>query len=429
MKSNSSEKYNIILSILLFLIPIICLNISYYFISIIKIDWAKKEQEKNALLEAETLASESNFANLFASNFFKIFDLFKKDADSGVINTDIFAKKFNNNVDNILSKPFPQKYSLYLFKIASGTQRTELLFLRGENKTGNRALCKAIEQLYYVNTDYEQKDEAITKNSTFLKNILGEFTDINIIAKEMRGLPTQTNGIHSYSWFIWDYIVDDSGIYAGIFICDQTEDWELAGYKNALKELKKRGKAIGGFLPLYKDYGEPILDYPLDKSRSFARWAQTITIQEEEKLNHWLINSLPQGVKLGNYTAFTYLDRGAAYIAVVLVKNVKGFFLPKWLISLDIFLILLLSLVIYSGIVLGKWPNMSLKTRFTLSYTLASILPISFLSVATYGYVMQYQKNSENQTFTNIETTIKSFEVQKLTRLKTYREKKNKKYV
>ena len=63
MKRDYSDKYNIILSILLFTIPIICLNVSYYFISNIKIDWARKEQQNLALREAEILASESDIAN------------------------------------------------------------------------------------------------------------------------------------------------------------------------------------------------------------------------------------------------------------------------------------------------------------------------------------------------------------------------------
>ena len=392
MINNYSEKYNIILGILLFAIPMICLNASYFFITSIKIDLAKKEQEKYALREVETLAYESNFANYFASKFVNIFENLKNDANYGFINTPVFEKTFNSKVNKILNKPFPQKYTLYLFKIASGTQQTHILYSIGDKKAGDRALCKAIEQLYYTNIGDIKINKKDNPDRSFSKNLLGKFTDINIIAKEMRGLPTHINGIYKYSWFIWDYFKVDFGIYAGFLVCDQNENWELAGYKNALNELKKRGKAIGAFLPLYKEFGEPILQYPLDKSKIFLDWANTITIQNEKNINHWLSNSLPKKVKLGNYTAYLYLARGASYISVILVKTLQTLYFPKWLISLDLFLFISLFLLLYFVIILKKWPNFSLKIRFVLSYTLASVLPISFLCVIAYGYLINFQK-------------------------------------
>ena len=96
--------------------------------------------------------------------------------------------------------------------------------------------------------------------------------------------------------------------------------------------MQQRGKAAGAFLPVYKDYGEACIPYPLNNSKIFLDWAKTITIKDQNNLEKWLKESLPQKIPLGKYTGFCYLGRGATHIAVVLVKAIKGFVWPKWLI-------------------------------------------------------------------------------------------------
>ena len=69
MGSLRSEKYNIILIILLFAIPILAIDLSYYFISNINYELSIKNQKKEAIHEAETLAVEGNFSIEFAMHF------------------------------------------------------------------------------------------------------------------------------------------------------------------------------------------------------------------------------------------------------------------------------------------------------------------------------------------------------------------------
>ena len=68
MNKLASEKYNILLIVLIFTIPLIALDMSYWLISTINNDWEEKKQKKEAIQEAETLAVE---ANILFSDCFK----------------------------------------------------------------------------------------------------------------------------------------------------------------------------------------------------------------------------------------------------------------------------------------------------------------------------------------------------------------------
>ena len=57
MNKSFAEKYNIILIILLFVIPLLAINSSYYFISVINYEFQKNEHERKAIQEVETLSS------------------------------------------------------------------------------------------------------------------------------------------------------------------------------------------------------------------------------------------------------------------------------------------------------------------------------------------------------------------------------------
>ena len=69
-KNTFTEKYNIILIVLFFLVPILAINSGFYFFAVIKDDFERNEQEKNAVREAEVLAVEAKFSNQLSILFF-----------------------------------------------------------------------------------------------------------------------------------------------------------------------------------------------------------------------------------------------------------------------------------------------------------------------------------------------------------------------
>ncbi|MBP5469700.1 MAG: hypothetical protein J6Z11_10715 [Candidatus Riflebacteria bacterium] len=286
----SSEKYTILLIILIFIIPLIALDSSFYFITkIIDFDSAQKKQEKEAIHEAESLAIEGNFSNEFSIYFRDFFDILQKTANIKNVTDNFLINRLETASNKIFEEPFP-KSNLYVFRIPINKQQAELIYYNGSLKSGKRALCKTFEQLYSLNN--ENKNEPKIQIDSLTKTLLGKYTDIKAIAQEMRGITTNTNGIHKNSWFIWDYTkVDGKGIFGVIIFCDEIKDFAKYGRLLALKKLKTRGKAIGAFIPIYKEYGEAVIQPPLDKSRKFNNWIKKLTIEEEKDLDKWLINS------------------------------------------------------------------------------------------------------------------------------------------
>ncbi len=436
MAKLSSEKFNILLIILIFVIPLIALNSSYWFISKINFDLDEKEQENEALHEAETLAVEGNFETEFAIHFKEFFDDIQNTAKLKNSNESFFYNHIKQSAKRIFENPFP-KYNLYVFKIPNKTEETELLYYEGSLSTGKKILCKAFECLYKTNIEKNYKTEEATEENTeseiknkkndktneiFAKSLLGKYTNISAIAHDMKGITTYTNGIHKTSWFIWDYAdIKDKGIYGVILLCNELDNSEECGRLLALKSLKSRAKATGAFIPVYKDYGEVNYLAPLDKSDTFKKWANSLTIKNKEKLDRWIIESLPQKQKLGKYSAFCYLDRNSTHIAVVLVKSNKMFFFPKWLIIIDFIIIFSLLIILYSGLCFGYWPEFNLRTRFVLSYALASVVPLSLLFVIAYGYLLEFESTSEELANNDLQLSLNIFDSYKLTNIKEYK--------
>ena len=323
--------------------------------------------------------------------------------------------------NTVFSKPFP-RHHFYVFKFIPQTSKADLIFYKGDIKSGKRGLCLAFEHLYNLNNNIKTDEAKKKNNETFAKMLLGKYTNVTAIAKDLRGISTFSNGIHNTSWFIWDYTaINKNEIIGAFLVCSEVNNHGSYARQLALKNLQQKRNVVGAFLPIYKDYGEACIPAPLDKSRTFINWAKSITLQDKNDLEKYFKESLPQRVPLGNYTGFCHLGRGATHIAVVLVKSVKGLVIPKWLIFIDVFTLLILFQILSIGITFKKWPQINLSTRFALSYILASVLPLTLLCVAAYGYIKEYRDTIINNSVSELQTALKSFDLKKVESVKKYR--------
>ena len=421
MNKNLQQRYNIIFIILLFVIPLLALDFSFYFIEKINYEWDKKEQEAKALQEVETLSIEADFTNEFSSIFKDFFEQLKSIVEIDTKNKSFITNQIIINSNIFFEKSFSD-YKLYIFKIDSQTQHTDLLFYKDNKLKVKRMLCNAFEHLFKLNESENEVYSKIRTNESSAKALLGDYLNTETIAKEMRGTTTNANGIHKNSWFIWNYYISKNmDVYGAILISNEVNKYKEKGRLIALEKLKSRHQATGAFIPLYKEFGEPDYLPPLDKSDKFKEWAKELTIQNEKDLEHWLEKPLPQGVPLGKYTAYCHLGKASSHIAVVLVKSLNRFFIPKWLIAINIISISALLILLYCGICFKSWLQISLRTRFALSYLLASILPLGLLSATAYGYLIQKENTAIDQDTTELQTAIKSFEAQKLASIKEYK--------
>ena len=421
MSSNANkENKNIILIILLFVIPLLAVNICFYFFAKIKDDNERNEQEREAVHEAEVLSAEADFTYQFSGLFRKFLEVIKSDTEISFKEKSHLTDRLEQNANKIFVNPFP-KFNLYVFKKTLGASSSELFYSKGEIKGGEKSLCRAFDYLVNINLNENNKNKIKDKNEPFAKNLFGHYTNLNAVAKDFRSMAINTNNGRTFSFFIWDYFgVENNTLWGCFLFCDEIVDYSEYGRLLALKNLKSRGKAIGAFLPLYKDYGKKIVPEPLNKSKTFNKFAEKITIQEEKKLEKWLESSLPQRVSLGNYTGFCHLKRGASHIAVVLVKSIKNIVWPKWLVCFNILMFLIPCLIIFVGLAYDYWLQISLTTRFTLFYILASILPLSLLFIAANGYMLQYENSSITKATFDLQKLLKAIDDKKSALTKEY---------
>jgi class 3 adenylate cyclase len=417
--SQYKEKNNIILIILLFVIPLLAINISFYWHASINYELKVKEQEKNALHEAEILSSEADFSYQFSKLFKDFFEIVKNDTNINFKGKGHFIDNLEQNANKIFAFPFP-KYSLYVFKKSSNSS-SELFYSKGEIKGGAKGLCFAFDYLVDFNSNKYIKKVKKDKNESFARKLFGKFTNLETLVKELKGQTTNTNDGKTFSFFIWDYFKTvDNNLWGCFLFCDELENYSDCGRLLALKSLRSRGQALGAFLPVYKDYGKAVIQHPLEKLDIFRTWAKGITIQEDKDLEKWLKESMPKGLTLGDYSVFCHLKRSASHIAVVLVKSIKKITWPKLLIFINTLLILILCLILFYGLGFGYWPQISLTTRFILSYILASILPVSLLSVASYGYMLRYENTSITKAVFDLQMLLKAIDDKKSVIIKEY---------
>ena len=419
---SSFERYYIFLIVLFFVIPILAFDISFYFLSVIDNNRLEKELEKKANNEVETLASESDFSKEFAMHFRDYFNSIKIWVNNKTVdrrNLSEFSNHLKENSDKVFKTPFPN-YNLYVFKLSEKNLESELVYYKGGLKSGKKALCKAFECLYAVNTKRVKAKEA--QNNKFIQTLIGKYSNVDVVANEMLGLTTHTRGIHDCSWFIWDYFSDNlNNVYGCILLCDDIINYAEKGRLLALERLKARGIATGAFIPVYKDFGEANILSPLENYKYFIKFKDRLTIKEKKDYFKWIKEPLPQGERLGKYSAYCFLDRGASHIAVILIKAVKDFYWPKWVIALNLFSVFIFIIIIYCGIVFKKWPQISLSLRFTFSYVLASVIPISLLCVTAYGYLIQYKITAIDKAANDLLISLKSIDTAKLELVKEYR--------
>ncbi len=188
MGKHTSEKFNVVLLILFFVIPLTALNLSYYLFAKINENWEKNEQRVKAIHEAETLSSEADFGNMFSRLFGDFFNELKNAPNFN--DSRFLVDHLTKKSDIIFEKPFPD-YNLFVFKTTPNTKSTELLLTHGNIGKSKKALCFAFEYLYNMNiSKSKNKSNDLISKEVFARNLLGQLTNTEIIGKEMRVITT-----------------------------------------------------------------------------------------------------------------------------------------------------------------------------------------------------------------------------------------------
>ena len=409
---NKNPRQNNYAPIILWLFPLLLLNIGWKFSSFIDYRWQEQERVDNANQEVEALSAKSDFsysfsfiASKFRDSLKSYVELFREESQNSTL-----VSYIKNNTDTYFKKPFP-KYDIFIFKADSSLEKTDILFSNYQDIFDKNLFTNSFNYFVKVNSN---PNDFIDGEKTFGKinsaEIFGKNCDFTVIAESQRAKVSSAYFLGNSSWFLWDYFTNkNTGELIGYFIfVENNKNTDRAAKLLAIEEMKKGQKDkvllnYGAYIPLFPEYGSKVIDEELTKYPKLTLALDNWMPKDIKDLSEWQKNGFPPKMDstiIDDYEAFSYIGPNQSHAAVIFVPVLQKEKMPNWLIIVDSLVLGLISILLIRGFVWGKWPKISLKTRFIVTYFLAACLPLGLLIISSYGYLSEYRHTAifKNQT-------------------------------
>ena len=421
------------LPIVLWLFPLLLLNIGWWFFSYIDYRWIETDWIEQSNQDAELLSASSDFnycVGKISSSFFA--DLKSGiESFSGVNQKEQLNKYIGSRANYIFRYPFP-KHNLFVFKLLASNNKTELIYSNTDKIISKTALLKSFEYLVRENKlDNTFFGEAKNSGAKITNNFLGGETDPSVMAESQRGKVSYSIYQYKPHFFIWDYIQHKkSGDTFGFFLLiENSKEADAAGRLIALREQRylqkdKDKSFLAAFIPLFAGYGGVVASEDFSKIPEYKTFIKEWVPRNIEKLSDWEFKPISienEKTKVGKYQAFFHLTNGQSHAAVLLKPMLDKFKMPFWLYLLNIFIIGFIGLLLFRGFLLGIWPNISLKLRFITTYFLAACMPLGLLIITSYGYVSEYRHSAIFNDQSRLRSCINQFDTRKTLNQEEYK--------
>ncbi len=424
LKHNTASQ-NRYLPIVLWVFPLLLLNIGWIFFNRIDYKWEEQERIEQAKQDVESLAANSEFSycvGTLAGNFCE--DL-KAGAKSfpGEKNKNNFLTYVKNRASMKFRDPFPS-HDLFVFQMPCKTNKPEIIFTNAENIKSKRAFGIAFEFLVRLNSeDPTYSDANKKKGADITKTIWGGEAEPDVIAETQRGKASFSFYKHIPNWFLWDYFKDEEtdNVFGYFLIVDNNKATEAAARLIALRDLrnsqkKGEGRKYGAFIPLFAGYGGVVAEEELFKMPDFNNKVRKWIPENSKGIYDWQRNGAPLSLdetRVGNLRAYFHIAPGQSHAAVLLVPIVELSKMPNWLFLINIAVSCFVILLLLRGFLLGIWPKSSLRFRFISTYFLAACLPLGLLIIASYGYLSEYRHTALFQNQSQLRLCINQFDSRK----------------
>ncbi|EKD80939.1 MAG: hypothetical protein ACD_39C02086G0002, partial [uncultured bacterium] len=410
--SSTGRRQTAHLPVILWILPLLAINIGLGLFSEIDNYWQKHEQEVEARQEVEAMAAGSDFAYQYAKLAGEFAAAFKSGLEAELDDKQ-FTSYLQHRANHVFRKPFPD-YELFTFKLPGKGAAGDLLHIKTDSLPSRRVLIRTFEHLRYVSKGGDISDAASKVSERMLCSLIGQETKSEVTARSQKGKATFVLYKSMPAWFLWDYFETGSGTTYGFYLFSRFSDEHTsAGRLLALRDLRERGHGYGAFIPVFSGWGGTVYQPPLHKSKAFREWAGKNTAIAEKNLEEWLAKGIPDVAELGNYLAFSHIGKSQSHLAVYLTPKIKVSEQPLWLFLVNLAGISLLTLMILRGLLLNQWPEFNLRLRFIMTYLLAATLPLSLLIISAYGYITQYRRASHFETLNSLQLSIKQFDTRK----------------
>ncbi|HAE39024.1 MAG TPA: hypothetical protein DCG57_10355 [Candidatus Riflebacteria bacterium] len=400
------------LPVILWILPLLAINIGLWLFSEIDNYWLKHEQTVEARQEVEALAAASDFSYQYAKLAGEFVTAFKSGIEAN-LNDQLLTDYLQNRAAHVFRKPFPD-YELFTFKLPGKGREGDLLHAKTDSLPSRRVLTRTFEHLIDVNKGGDISDATAKVSERMLASMLGQETRSEVTARSQKGKATFVLYKSLPAWFLWDYFAAENGVTYGFYLFSRfSDEHNNAGKLLALRDLRDHGRGYGAFMPLFAGYGGTVYQQPLNRSKIFREWVAKTAGSAEENLEKFLEKGIPEVTDLGNYLGFSYIGKSQSHLAVYLTRKIKTAEQPLWLFIFNLAGLSLISLMVLRGLLLNQWPEFNLRFRFIMTYLLAATLPISLLVISSYGYITQYRRATHFETLNSLQLSIKQFDTRK----------------
>ena len=417
---NKPIEQNNYLYILLWVFPLLLLNIGWFFSDFIDHRWKEQERIYNANQDVEKLSAKSDISYCFSSVASNFKNRLKSDTEVFGDNSQekVLISHIGNNVANTFKPPFP-KYDIAVFKLEKTTNNPKILFSNSEDNSKNDVLKSLFRLLVETKSDsLEENEELLNNTSNISENDIKSF----INAKNQRGKASNIFYKLKSCWFLWDYFTNENteNLYGFfIFFENSVETYNFARLL-AISELKNNQKdtfnpQYAAFIPLFPDYGGVIASEELSKKPELSLALESWIPKNIKELADWQKNGLPSNKinSLNNYQPFFHVAPNQSHASVLFVPTIEKSKMPIWLIVLNVIVLSIIIIVLLRGFIFNKWFNISLRVRFITAYFLAACLPLGLLSIGSYGYISEYQHTAVLKNQSRLKLCIGQFDNKK----------------
>ena len=425
-EKKNNPKQNNYSPIILWLFPLFLLNIGWRFFVSIDRRWEEQERIEIANKETEALAANSDFSYCFAAISSKFCEVFKSDTElfSETSQEGALVSYVKSRVDSTFKAPFPEK-SLAVFRMPSTRKKARIIYSNDQKLLDIDSLPDTFEYLVRINSkDSTYTEEEKLQGSEKAKEVLGKNIEPSIFAESQRSKSSLAYCSDKPSRFLWDYFQNDSnGDYFGFFIfIDNELDTKTAGRLLAINELKEKQKdskdqKYAAFIPLFSQSGDLVASEELKKIPEFSSVIEKWTPKNLKELSDWQKNGAPVNLEdslINKYQAFFYIGPNQTHAVALFVPSLEVIKMPVGLLVFDIISLLIILGLLYKGLVLGKWPDVSLKVRFFTTYFLAACLPLGLMLIASYGYISEYKHTDIFNSQSKLKLSINRFDNSKI---------------
>lgn len=255
----------------MWLLPILVLNIGFSFLANIELHWKEREQDETAQQELEALTSSSTPA-------------YRMNRLAGLLTGQIEAAERMQSSDAVIGqqfeelgrsqfKPFFSKYKLHVFRKKKGTQGFELFFAHSDKVESKRAMGMVFNYLVDQHKGIDMPLATIKQRDKFAESYFGKTIRSEALANSQKGRTTTILHDNLPHWFIWDYHENIGDCAWGYLVTAEIkEEAEIYAMQQAVKECSRRRSALAGFIPVIRKSALPVCSAELARSPLFRRW-------------------------------------------------------------------------------------------------------------------------------------------------------------